>query len=132
MFITNAKITKKFRHRRVGIFLTTFIGNRASLEQTSSSNLSANEGVSNQAQCQYTNDDGGFNKGGTNRTGTMISAPPKNQAYVGTNVEYSQHVEYGTRNMRSQPYLRPAIDLLRKKIVAKLRQLIAEKIRGRT
>lgn len=28
---------------------------------------------------------------------------------VGTNVEYSKYVEFGTEKMRPQPYLRPAI-----------------------
>lgn len=28
--------------------------------------------------------------------------------YVGTNVEYAPYVEFGTRHMHAQPYLRPA------------------------
>lgn len=28
---------------------------------------------------------------------------------VGTNVEYAGHVEFGTRFMRAQPYIRPAL-----------------------
>jgi HK97 gp10 family phage protein len=31
-------------------------------------------------------------------------------AQVGTNVEYSEYVEYGTSKMAAQPYLRPALD----------------------
>ena len=34
--------------------------------------------------------------------------------YVGTNVDYAQHIEYGTRHMGAQPYLRPALDYGRK------------------
>jgi HK97 gp10 family phage protein len=30
-------------------------------------------------------------------------------AYVGTNVEYAPYVEFGTRKMRAQPFLRPAL-----------------------
>lgn len=30
-------------------------------------------------------------------------------AFVGTNVEYAPHVEYGTVKMEAQPYLRPAL-----------------------
>jgi len=30
--------------------------------------------------------------------------------YVGSDLEYSVFVEYGTRNMAAQPYLRPAFD----------------------
>lgn len=29
---------------------------------------------------------------------------------IGTNVEYAPHVEFGTRRMRAQPFLRPALD----------------------
>lgn len=29
---------------------------------------------------------------------------------VGTNVEYAPYVEFGTRKMRAQPYLRPALE----------------------
>ena len=32
------------------------------------------------------------------------------EARVGTNVEYSPYLEYGTRKMSAQPYLRPALD----------------------
>lgn len=34
-------------------------------------------------------------------------------ARVGTNVEYAPYVEFGTRRMRAQPFLRPAIDSVR-------------------
>ncbi len=30
--------------------------------------------------------------------------------YVGTNVEYAPHVEYGTVKMKAQPYLKPAME----------------------
>ena len=32
------------------------------------------------------------------------------ELYLGTNVEYAQHIEYGTRHAGAQPFLRPAID----------------------
>lgn len=32
---------------------------------------------------------------------------------VGTNVDYSPHVELGTSRMRAQPFLRPALDAAR-------------------
>lgn len=32
----------------------------------------------------------------------------KLSAVIGTNVEYSMYVEFGTRKMKAQPYLRPA------------------------
>lgn len=34
---------------------------------------------------------------------------------VGSNVKYAPYVEWGTEKMEAQPYLRPAIDLVRKK-----------------
>lgn len=37
-------------------------------------------------------------------------------AWVGTNVEYAGYVEYGTRKMAAQPYLRPAVDTNRPNI----------------
>lgn len=30
-------------------------------------------------------------------------------ALIGTNVEYARYVEFGTRRMRAQPYLRPSL-----------------------
>ncbi|MCG6796351.1 HK97 gp10 family phage protein [Geobacillus sp. YHL] len=36
----------------------------------------------------------------------------QSKAYIGTNVEYAPYVEFGvaSKNIRPQPYLRPAID----------------------
>jgi len=31
-------------------------------------------------------------------------------AYIGTNVEYAPYVEFGTRKMSAQPYLKPAAE----------------------
>jgi len=33
-----------------------------------------------------------------------------NTIQVGTNVEYAPYVEYGTEDMKAQPFLRPAFD----------------------
>jgi HK97 gp10 family phage protein len=38
-------------------------------------------------------------------------------AEVGTNVEYAPYVEYGTKYMIAQPYLRPALDTNKKSLV---------------
>jgi len=73
--------------------------------------------------------DGGFNAapGGNNRTGTGISVPvDKYSVHVGTNVEYAQHVEYGTKRMSPQSFLRPAIDSMRKKRADMLAKLIRD------
>lgn len=46
----------------------------------------------------------------TGRLRNSIShASTEDTAYVGTNVEYAVYVEMGTKNTKSQPYLRPAI-----------------------
>jgi HK97 gp10 family phage protein len=45
-----------------------------------------------------------------------VSAPAsKWTAYVGTNVEYAPHVEYGARGKSPQPFLRKALDEYRGK-----------------
>jgi HK97 gp10 family phage protein len=51
----------------------------------------------------YTDDNGKSYNGG-------ISAPDDGDSavYVGTNVEYAPHVEYGTIKQKAQPFLRPA------------------------
>jgi HK97 gp10 family phage protein len=50
-------------------------------------------------------------------------------AIVGTAVEYAAHVEYGTKYQKAQPYMRPAIDSNRKKLV-KLYEDIVRKVFG--
>ena len=50
---------------------------------------------------------------------------------VGTNVEYAPYQEYGTRKMRAQPFLRPALDNNRKKIVQLYREIFRRVFRGR-
>ena len=37
--------------------------------------------------------------------------------HVGTNVEYAAHLEYGTRKMSAQPYLRPALTMFKHEIL---------------
>ena len=47
-----------------------------------------------------------------------ISAPAeKNEAHVGTAVDYGPHVEYGTIKADAQPFLRPALDLAKGDVV---------------
>ena len=62
-------------------------------------------------------------------TGTLRSSIVRevkgNIAIVGTNVEYAPYVEYGTKRSRAQPFLRPAIDRNRRRII----RMMAEKIR---
>lgn len=48
----------------------------------------------------------------------FIDKPTKdNTAYVGTNVEYGEYIEYGTIRSRAQPYMRPALDLAQGKVL---------------
>lgn len=47
-------------------------------------------------------------------------------ARVGTNVEYAIYVEMGTWKMVAQPYLRPALEKLRPKIMAILKAAYRE------
>lgn len=47
---------------------------------------------------------------------------------VGTNVEYAEYVEYGTRHTREQPYLRPAIDTNRRNLLKRLAELVRAEI----
>jgi HK97 gp10 family phage protein len=55
--------------------------------------------------------------GGTLK-GSLHSRVGRDQVSVGTNIHYAPYVEYGTYKMRAQPYLRPALDRNRKKLVA--------------
>ena len=41
----------------------------------------------------------------------------KNEVYIGTNVDYGPYVEYGTKRSKAQPYLRPAVDNNRDRIL---------------
>ena len=49
---------------------------------------------------------------------------------VGTNVDYAPHVEFGTRHMRAQPYMQPAIDETRKEFPSLIRGGLASRLRG--
>lgn len=81
-------------------------------------------------------DEGGFNdKSGVQADKRLETKPGKFQGIVGFSVDYSPYVEFGTRKMVSQPYLRPAIDLVvkaqsAKEVIAKLqREEMAEALR---
>lgn len=54
--------------------------------------------------------EGGFNDQSGDLASEKINVVPKEyEAYVGTRVRYAPYVEFGTRRMRPQPYLRPSI-----------------------
>jgi HK97 gp10 family phage protein len=54
------------------------------------------------------------------------------EARVGTNVEYSPYVEYGTVKMAKQPYLRPALDENETKIQRLMAKEYKKAIEGAT
>lgn len=57
---------------------------------------------------------GGFNNSGGEKANKEITPEPKKlEGYVGSNTEYSIYQEFGTRKMRAQPFLRPAIEFVR-------------------
>lgn len=65
-----------------------------------------------------------------NLRGSISRQIKGNTAIVGSNVEYAEHVEYGTRHMQSRPYMRPAIDNNRKDLIRRLANMIRSAIRG--
>lgn len=66
-----------------------------------------------------------------NLKGSINSQVKGEQAIVGTNVDYAPHVEYGTRFMRAQPFMRPAIDEKRKDLLRLFQEVFREVFRGR-
>jgi HK97 gp10 family phage protein len=52
-------------------------------------------------------------------------------AIVGTNVEYATHVEYGTKRSKAKPYMRPALDDNRKKLVQLYEDIVRRVFGGR-
>ena len=65
-----------------------------------------------------------------NLRGSITREVKSDSAIVGTNVGYAEHVEYGTRHMKAQPYLRPAIDTNRKGLITRLADMIRRAVRG--
>ena len=58
---------------------------------------------------------GGFNNSGGEKASKEITPEPqKLEGYVGSNLEYAVYQEFGTRKMRPQPFLRPAILFVQK------------------
>jgi len=63
-----------------------------------------------------------------NLRGSINRETFSDRAEVGTNVEYAEYVEYGTRFMGEQPYLRPAIDENRRNLMKRLAELVRAEI----
>jgi hypothetical protein len=63
-------------------------------------------------------DQGSAPRGVGARAGDLIGRPLSGSvALVGTPVEYGPYVEFGTNRSRAQPFLRPALDLARGKVL---------------
>lgn len=58
--------------------------------------------------------DGGFNNSGGKKAPNELQVKAKKgEAYVGSNLDYATYQEYGTRKMNAQPFLRPAVDIVK-------------------
>ena len=76
------------------------------------------------------NSTGGFNDGPGDKAVNKISGTPEKQsAYVGTATEYAVYQEYGTRRMEAQPYLRPAIDIVKNRGTAEDAKILEDAMR---
>lgn len=78
--------------------------------------------------------------GGLNSVGGTPASPgdgvnasqDEDTAYIGTNVEYAPHVEFGTSKAAAQPYLRPALDVMEADVKRYIREIIADHLKGAT
>ena len=76
-------------------------------------------------------------RGGEAKPQDKVRMPrKKSEVWIGTNVEYAPHVEYGTNQMRkksfgtvAQPFLRPALDNNRKEVTQILSRELSKAIR---
>lgn len=50
-------------------------------------------------------------------------------AIVGTDVEYAPFVEMGTRNMKAQPFLNPAYEIVRRKFTDDIKRMLKKRPR---
>lgn len=66
-------------------------------------------------------------------SGDKINRPTDQYTlYVGTNVDYAQHVEYGTRRPTpAQPFMRPALDYGKKDVEKIFQREIKAQFRGK-
>ena len=68
---------------------------------------------------------------GEANVGDGVSKPSENNvAHIGTNVEYAQHVEFGTFKMTKQPFLRPALDASRSDVQRIMQKEIHEALKN--
>lgn len=76
--------------------------------------------------------EGGYEAVNPKSDDRVIDSPDDYTLHVGTNVEYAPYVEYGTRRFPTgQPFLRPALDLMRNNVCKKYAETIGEEIKRR-
>lgn len=56
--------------------------------------------------------EGGFNDGTGKKAVTKLDTPRKGEAIVGATTEHAVYVEFGTRKMAPQPFLRPSLAII--------------------
>lgn len=72
------------------------------------------------------------NPSGQADSGDGVSSPRDDYTlHVGTNVEYAPYVEYGTRRMQAQSYLRAALDTQRTNVDTAYAQEISKELQRR-
>lgn len=58
---------------------------------------------------------GGLNDSPGKAESNSIAKPPKNEGYVGSASDHAIPIEFGTRYMQAQPFLRPAGEIVTRK-----------------
>ena len=66
---------------------------------------------------------------GNLRSSINFKVESEDEARVGTNVDYAPHVEFGTKKMSAQPYLRPALDNNRNQIEKMIADAISKAVK---
>lgn len=70
--------------------------------------------------------------GGTLKASIQVNHLPKQQSsVVYTTTEYAPYVEFGTRKMRAQPFMRPAIEVNRDPINENMKNYLRDQMEKR-
>ena len=65
---------------------------------------------------------------GTLRRSIHTEMRGNTQAFVGTDVEYAVHQEFGTSKMKAHPYLRPALDEKQQEVLEKINTIVKAEV----
>lgn len=66
----------------------------------------------------------GYSKGDTSNSINAVISRDGLEARVGPTTDYSEYVEYGTRFMEAEPFVRPALDAQKDKFKSDLKKLV--------